>query len=183
MNAKDIQFKIEQYTIEKSNFEDSRNYVSLSGISDDEDVIITRYKKGYFANKEQRLKCYKGYQMEADLINRLKNIFGNDLDIANKEIVAVPNLVKGHADGFIFGYPLDCKSVLMDDWIPDSKLPRKVYWQMQSYILYSKSNRGYVIYESRENGKLKVFDVYPNKVIQDEIAEKIERIIKAIKLS
>ena len=118
--------------------------------------------------------------MEHDLLNRLENLYGHNL-IVGKEISAFNGLVKGHPDAFLFETPLDCKSVLMDDWIPkDRTLPNRIFWQMQSYMLYTNSRLSIVIFESRENGIIKVIPVYESKAIQDKIQQKLKKVVEAI---
>lgn len=119
--------------------------------------------------------------MERDLLSRLENLYGHNL-ITGKEISAFNGLVKGHPDAFLFGIPLDCKSVLMDDWIPkDRTLPNRIFWQMQSYMLYTNTSLSFVVFESRENGLIKVIPVCETKAIQDKIQEKLLKVVESIK--
>ena len=168
-----------RYTITHSSFDEHRDYIGLSHISETIEDIIKAYKQPQTVDNFVYLKCYKGYQMERDVVHRLGEIYGDRLAIFG-EITAFNGLVRGHPDCWLDGFPVDIKSVLMNDWIPRDKLPRKVYWQMQGYLLYSGSEKCYVIYESREMGAIKVFSVFPNASIQNEIKEKLEQIIKII---
>lgn len=179
LDPRKINAKIVNYTARNSRYETSRSYVSLSNIYLSVEDLINQYKNGFADSIPIRLKCYKGYQMEDDILNRLGSIFGDlKTDI---EINIHHGLIQGHPDFSLYDHPGDCKSVLKDDWIPKpGKLPRKVYWQMQGYMLYLKKKKSLVIYESRENGYLKTFLVYENHRIQSEISMKINEIINEL---
>jgi len=173
--AENITKDIEDYTAENSNYETSRNYISLSHCSLSVEEIVNQYRNGFKDSLEIRLRCYKGYQMEFDLVMRLSKIYPGKIKTGT-EITGFGGIVKGHPDFMFEGCPGDCKSVLMNDWIPQNgKLPRKVYWQMQGYMKYSETNKSLVIYESREGGRIKAFWVYPNQRIQEEINLKLSQ--------
>jgi len=172
---------IEQYTADHSHFDSSRPYIQLSNCSAGEQEIIHQYYNGFTDSKEIRLKCYKGYQMEKDLKERLVNIYGNRIS-TTIEVVAFDGLVKGHPDFTFDSYPGDCKSVLMDEWLPkEHQLPRRVFWQMQGYMLYMSKPVAVVIYESRESGKIQDHWIKAHKPTQQLIDEKLTRIVNQIK--
>lgn len=172
--------EIEKYTAENSNYQTSRNYISLSSISLSVGELISQYKTGFPDSIETRLKCYKGYQMEKDLLARIQNIFGDRVNI-NIELSFLDGLVKGHPDFSFDGYPADCKSVLMDEWLPqDGKVSRKIYWQMQGYMKIMAKDKALLIYESRESGKLVEVWIKANANIQKEIGDKLVQIKNSI---
>ncbi|HRI47778.1 MAG TPA: hypothetical protein PK559_11785 [Ignavibacteriaceae bacterium] len=111
--------------------------------------------------------------MERDLIFRLKKIYG---DRIKTNIEYQKGIVKGHPDFELDGIPGDCKSVLMDEWLPDKKLPMKVYWQIQGYLYLSQKRNAILIYESRESGMLKVFEIFKNDNFQNQIKTKLDKI-------
>jgi hypothetical protein len=171
---------ISSFTIANNNFDTFRNYIPLSQMHLSVDEIITSLQKGYETNILSDLKCYKGYQMEADMKRRIKSIFGERVDF-DFEISAHNGLVKGHPDFNFDRYPADCKSVLMDDWLPkDNKLPRKVYWQMQGYMLYMNKDKSLVVYESRESGLISDFWIRANANIQKEIKDKVQTLVDTV---
>lgn len=174
-----VEKQLINYTVAISNFENRRDYVSLSHCYLPFEDLINQYFQGFEADKRQRLKCYKGYQMERDLVKRITDIFGGDIKL-NYEISAFDGLVKGHPDFVMNGFPCEIKSVLKDDWIPKDKLPQKVYWQVQGYMLYMGKEYALVVYESRESGLIKCFSVRENKNIQDIIAKKMRKIVAFI---
>jgi hypothetical protein len=171
--------KLEEYTAANSHFETARNYLSLSHAALPAGAILEQYEKGFEDSLATRLKCYKGYQMERDLLGRIKAVFGNDIE-TGLEISAFDGLVKGHPDFFFKGAPADVKSVLLDDWLPVERLPRKVFYQMQAYMKYSGRAEALVIYESRETGNMRAFFIPQNWRIQEEIDGKYSQIVEQI---
>jgi hypothetical protein len=85
-------------------------------------------------------------------------------------------LWKGHVEIVLDDIPTDCKSVPLDEHLPQDRLPRRVYWQMQAYMLYGNWATGMIIYESRESGIIRDYLVAPNGSIQRQIEEKRKRI-------
>ncbi len=170
---------LENYTCGISHFETSRDYISISHCGLSVDEIVQQHQLGFTDTPDVRLRCYKGYQMEADLKSRIKGAFP-DRYSEGKEATAFNGLVKGHPDFMFDGFPSDCKSVALDDHLPQGKVPRKVYWQMQGYMLYMNSPKSLVIYESRHTGKLLDFWIMANIKIQEEIHDKFTAVIKII---
>lgn len=169
------------HTVANSQYDSHRGYLGMSQIIADEAEILKKFRSETPATQEHQLKCYKGYQMEADLVKRCKQIWGDKIT-TGKELSAYNGMVKGNPDFFLNNKPCDCKSVLLDSHIPEpNKLPKRVYWQMQAYMLYAKENLSFVIYESRESGKLSVIAVRQNRHIQAEIELKFQRLVKAIR--
>ncbi len=179
MKVKEIAEALEKYTIEKSNFDEKRNYISMSHSHLSVEELIEQYTKGFEKTKDICLKCYKGYQMEEDMISRLNAVFKEKITNGG-EIEVFAGIVKGHPDFRFENNPADLKSVLMDDWIPKEKVPYKVYCQMQSYMMYSNRDRGLVIYESRETGIIKAFDLFSNNKLQKEIHNKFREVVKKL---
>lgn len=188
MTAQELQKSLTDYTVANCGFEEKRNYVSMSNIFMEPEELVRQYQAGYSADTTARLKCYKGYQMELDLKRRIAEIF--ILPNPTTEILLDPEfsssdrLFKCHPDLMIDGYPADCKSVLKDEWIPESfsKVSRKIKYQMQGQMMLSKTKQSFIIYESRESGLIKVIDVYINEAVVGEIIEKMEAIRKLLKI-
>lgn len=177
---------IENYTASISNFETKRNYISLSHCSLPVDQILNTWFNGFEDSHEIRLRCYKGYQMERDFKQRLIAMT-NLCFTEHEEIEAYGGLVKGHPDLQFYpestsnGIPSDCKSVPLDIHLPEKLLPKKVYWQMQGYMLYGKRDRALVLYESRETGIIRDYLIRENASIQREIDLKMQTIVQQIK--
>lgn len=167
-------------TISKSNFQTKRDYVSMSSASKSPEQIYQDYINGYSASTLEELKCYKGYQMERDLLSRIVATFNTE-DITHPEITAFGGIVKGHPDFKLYGCPAECKSVLMDEWLPqDNKVSNKIYWQMQAYMLYSKKKEAFVVFESRENGQIRTVHLKANERIMEQIEIKFKKVVEQI---
>jgi len=181
-----------RHTISESNFEEKRNYISLSHIALPEEELIRQYTHGFDWEVKTKLKCYKGYQMEKDLLQRIVRIFDKDQILFKPEIVAFDNgqlKILGHPECLIDGWITDCKSVLKDEWLPENTrgISRKIFWQMQGYMRYNtastKTDYALVIFESRESGIIRDYWIKQNVKIQEEIEKKIENIILRLKTS
>lgn len=170
---------LENYTCNISHFETSRDYISISHCGLSVDEIVEQHLKGFTDTPDIRLRCYKGYQMEADLKARIKGAFPQSY-ADGIEAVAFDGQVKGHPDFMFDGFPADCKSVALDEHLPQGRVPRKVYWQMQGYMLYLNLPKSLVIYESRHTGKLLDFWINSNLKIQEEIHDKFTEVIRVI---
>lgn len=172
----DFVSRIERYTAEHSNFDSSRDYISMSHSNLSVVDLVNQFESGFDDSLAIRLKCYKGYQMQKDLINRITAVFG-DAIVTDAEISAFNGVVKGHPDFMYNGIPGDCKSVALDTWLPQGKLPYRVFCQMQAYMLYSSTTSAVVIYESRETGKLAQFIVAQSRKVQTEIDDKFRAVV------
>lgn len=175
-----ISQQLEAYTASISNFQPMRNYVSMSHAVEDAETLIRQYKEGYPDTLDIRLKCYKGYQWERDLMERMSQAFRTQVSIPllpsedkDFELSAFSGLVRGHLDGKFEGYPLECKTVPLDEHLPqEGKVSKRIYWQLQSYMLYGHWPKALVIYESRETGHLRDWWIRENKAIQSAIYSK-----------
>jgi hypothetical protein len=143
------------------------------------DEIVDQIKNGFKDSPEIRLRCYKGYQMESDLKSRIKGAYPLSYSDGT-EAVAFNGLVKGHPDFMFDNFPADCKTVAIDEHLPFNRVPRKVFWQMQGYMLYLNKPKSLVIYESRATGKLADFWISANLKIQEEIHDKFQQVINII---
>jgi len=174
-----LSVELERYTAANSNFDRTRPYVSMSHVTLSEEEIMALFLNGFEDSLAIRLRCYKGYQMERDLKERISKVFPDQVKFGI-EIEAFQGMVLGHPDFFFAGYPADCKSVPLDEHLPGGKLPRRVYWQMQAYMKYSLKSQALVIYESRETGRIMHYWIRENLAIQAEINHKLQRVVEAI---
>ena len=186
ITADRLQRDLTKYTINHSRYEESRSYIGLSSIWDCPAAIINRYLHGNGdPGVRGRLKCYKGYQIEDDLVRRLIAIYGGGQDTSerikrNVPIILFGGLVRGHMELTIDGVPIEVKSVPLDEHLP-VKLSRKVLWQVDGYMLYLPSEKCLVVYESRESGLLRVFEVFLNKEYGERIERKVEELVRYAK--
>lgn len=114
-------------------------------------------------------------------MQRIQAVFGDQIS-THIEYTAFDGLVKGHPDLAYSGFPGDCKSVLKDEWLPkDGKLPNRIYWQLQAYMLYGGAYKALVIFESRETGLLYDTWIRENLTIQREINNKFSKAVQRIR--
>lgn len=180
LSAEQISSALMTWTAENSGYEERRDYLGLSHASLEVDEIVSNYRAAVHADVMQRLKTYKGYQMERDLLRRLVSVYGDRIQ-PGEEISVFHGLVKGHPDLRIDGAPGDCKTVPLDEHLPQpGRLPRRVFWQMQAYMLYAPAERALVIYESRASGLLWATWIFPVRRIQDEIDAKYRAAVEMI---
>lgn len=174
---------IEQHTADISGFQTKRDYISMSHAFEDADTLLKYYNSGFEDSLAIRLKCYKGYQWERDLMTRFKAAYPAFLYYPEKEIEisAFGGLVKGHVEGTFEGYPCDCKTVPLDEHLPkDGKVSKRIYWQLQSYMRYMEREKALVIFESRETGHLRDFWIRRNPAIQSAIHDKFQFVTQTI---
>lgn len=162
------------YTCEHSNFDKTRPYLSLSHANLPEDKIWEQFIKGFEDSTEIRLRCYKGYQMEKDMLERLATLYPIK---TGTEISAFGGLVKGHPDFELPGIIGDIKSVASDRYLPSVfGIPYRAQCQMQAYLLFNDGKRGLFIFESRESGKIEEFWLDRSLGMMEEIFDKYERL-------
>lgn len=174
--------KIIEQTLLNCRFEEKRDYVSLSQISQPVEELVRQYREGYISDENGKLKCYKGYQMENDLLKRVKAAYGEAI-ILHPEVTysACPNLIKGHPDFKYNEYPGDSKSIAVDEWLPkDGYVSKRIYMQMQAYMLCMGVDKSVVLFESRETGKMLDIWVHANDSMQNIIELKLIEVIKIL---
>lgn len=175
-----ISEQLEAWTAAKSGFETKRTYVSLSHAWMNAEQLYNTWVNGFDDSHLIRLRCYKGYQMERDMLDRLVRVFGSRIYLGTT-ITAFDNLVQGHPEGeFDEDYYFDCKSVPLDAHLPETRLPAKVFQQMQAYTLYGKRRKAIVIYESRESGIIRDYLVTPVRSVQQNIDAKYKTVVQQI---
>lgn len=172
---------LEELTIQTSRFDERRNYISLSRIYLQPEILVDEFLKGRTANRKEKLKCYKGYQFEDDLLKRLKIVYPDDLKTGT-ELSIEDGLFKGHPDFEFKSYPGDCKSLNRDDYMPwDHRISPKHFYQIQAYMMYSGKDKGYILYESQESGTLLCLSFQANERVQKNISERIIQIKQLLK--
>lgn len=162
--------ELEQFTASISNFDTERDYISMSHAGLDLPDLIKTIDNGFEDSISIRLMCYKGYQMEKDLLARISKKFPHNV-ITTVEYEAYDGLVKGHPDFLFNGYPGDCKTVPLEEYLPENerRLSRKIFYQMQAYMLYGKKDKALVVMEARDTGKLRDYWLVANRSVMDII--------------
>ena len=175
---------LEKFTAANSGFETARDYISISHCYEPVDRIVQKFIDGFEDSHMIRLRCYKGYQMERDLVGRIMKCFPKEASTDYEEITAFGGLVKGHPDLIFNGYWADCKAVPLDEHLPfstpEKRLPSRVYWQMQGYMRYGGGEKALLIYESRESGIIRDYWVKASKGVQDAIHDKLTKVVQIV---
>lgn len=181
----DISKRIAQYTGMISNFQPTRNYISMSHAIEDPQTLINQYFNGFPDTLDIRLKCYKGYQWERDLMKRLNESCGEVVWHPEEdfEVVAFDGLVKGHVEALFDSYPCDGKTVPLDEHLPENvgRISRRIRFQMNAYMKYMGKDKGLLVYESRETGHLRDFWIFADTTIQSQIDSKFSTVVGEIK--
>lgn len=175
----EIKAALEKVTVAESCFDTERKYIGLSQIGDCPLITVRKYLNGHSAGVLGMLKCYKGYQMERDLVRRLTVAFPNRIQPGG-EVSGFGGRVLGHPDFHLDDIPGDCKSVNLDEHLPKRGLPRRVEFQMNGYMYFGDKPRSYVVYESRQSGILRVYEVFPSSFIVTEIERRLGLIMLCI---
>ncbi len=179
-NVDNLQMALINWTVANSGYENQRAYIGLSGIADCPQVIYDHFMHGNKPNGiNGHLLTRISYELEADLIRRLTAL---NLYKPAKEISLYDGLVRGHPDGIIDGDLLEIKTVAEEDHFPrEGKLPRRVYWQVQAYLHFSKLRHAQIIYLARANGALKVIPIHYNPSLALDIVNKIDMLVEAVR--
>ena len=170
-------------TCNMSGFETKRDYISISGIWREPDAIVHEYIHGSVTDTSGHLKCYRGYAAERAMMERLKLVEGYE---PHEEISldGYP-LIKGHPDFKFFGKPSDYKSYALDEHLPsDHKtVGKRIFWQMQGYMLGANQSESYLLCESLQSGKIKTIEIKSNDKVQDMIWNKSGQIYNLLNIS
>jgi hypothetical protein len=179
MLTRNLQTTLVNYSVAQSGFSTRRNYIGLSGIADCEQVIYDRYRFGQQAGVDERLCTRLSYELEAALIERLKDL---GLYWPGEEILLHGGLVQGHTDGQIDGREvLEIKTLPKAIWLPENgRVPRRVYWQVQAYMHYLQHAWAHVLYLARDTGELRAIGVRYNLALGKDIEAKVERLVSAV---
>lgn len=162
-----------------SRHQERRNYIGLSSIGECERVIYDLYTHGVSHSLQARLKDAMGYALEDVLIARLTEM---GLYRPASPIVLYDGLVQGHPDGEVDGDLLEIKTIESAKWLPEpSRLPNRVFFQVQAYMHYAGYGRAHVLYLARDTGEMRVIGVSHNDNIAEKINAKIARLVSAVK--
>ncbi len=178
MKAVELEKALTDWTVENSGYDEHRNYIGLSTIADCPKEIYRRFFNETHASRELRLRTRFTYEIEANLIERLRAL---GLYRKAETISVYDGLVQGNPDGRILEDLLEIKTIPLSEHIPRDRLPARVYWQCQAYMKYGSYPATLVIYLARETGCFKVFDICPNAMRMEIIDRKVQRLIQAVK--
>ncbi len=178
MNAWELEYKLTDFSVRTSGYDEHRDYIGLSGVWDCPLVIYRRYFNRMGVSTEARLKTKYSYEVE-DIIKRRLRAMG--ILSPSREISLYDGLVKGHTEGEILGRLFDVKTVAISAHFPNGQLPYKVRFQMNAYMKYGPYPDTLVIYFARDSGLFKAYDLFPDSDIQIEIVVKLEQLVEAVR--
>jgi len=196
MNAGVLQDALVRVTAENSGHEEHRRYLGMSQIAKCPRRLFFEVQKGTPADIDDKLRCYKGYQMERDLLARLGlalDLLGGDWVLTPEvgEISALGEQFIGHPDGelvFLDGEEkvlVEIKSTLqesLDRIIVKARIPTRHWWQVQCYLRFGGWERALVIYEARDTGRLYVHPVRRHKQTGERCERKARIVLDALEV-
>jgi len=173
----DLQRQLVKYIVEHSGHDAHRRYIGLSGIGDCEQVIYDRYMSGTPATVNERMKTAISYDLEQALIEKLTAL---RLYRPGEEISRLYGLVQGHTDGWIRNDLLEIKTIEREEWFPESRVPFRVYMQVQAYLHYLNTQFAQVIYLARDTGAVQVYGIRRDERRGEEIESKLVHLMSAV---
>jgi hypothetical protein len=178
MNAAELQQALIDWSVKYSGYEDHRNYIGLSGISDCPKVIFRRFFNSYAIQVKEHLRTRYSHEIEGVIKDRLRKM--GVLEIG-QEISAYQGMVRGHIDGEISEKLLEIKTVPLAEYLPVGGVPRKVFWQVQGYMCYGGYEEALVLYFARDKGTFRTFEIPIDQAVGNEIDAKIKSVLDAVK--
>jgi hypothetical protein len=187
MNATTLQKLIEDESIRQCGHEERKGKLSMSWLHLPEGEILQRVRTGCQMDDQTKLKLFQGTWAEEGMINRLMPaIYGETFKkVFNVEISAFDSRLTGHID-----FILDAETIVeykcigtrekFDKQKAQGKVPFKVFSQVQSYLLWGKYKKAFVVYECRDDGTIWVTEMPPHLNRQHELMEIAMRILSKI---
>lgn len=194
MNAKEIERRLTKAAVETSGHDPNRYrtghggepYLGMSQISKSEDDLLAMIQgQGWQPTEEDHLRLRLGHVFEAVVEGLLFEaglveedvIYGDELEV----VAAFDERFRGHIDGYFpCGALLEIKSTYqskLDYLMKQKRLPSRVYEQVQMYMAHGRFDEAYVVYIARDTGRMWVFYVRPNPVVQQKLNAKAKRVL------
>lgn len=181
MRPNELESQIVNWTVMNSGFDLRRPYIGLSGIYDCPALIYERYFNGYERlSVDEHLKTRMAYDLEAVLQARLMQL---GVYSEGETIRLHDGLVQGHTDGVIDGRDLlEIKTVSINEHLPPNKrIPKRVFWQVQAYLHYTKRRYAQIVYLARASGLVMVLGLKYREDIGGRIERKVDRLVEAVR--
>lgn len=146
--------KIDEYITMHSGFEEHRDYLSMSHLSECPRKIVREMREGFTVEEHTHRMAYAGYEHERNVIFMLHEM--GLIDRVNVEVVApFDSRLRGHLDGIWGNVVIEIKSLShknFEKMIQKDK--NRALWkhfvQVQMYMRYSGLKEAVVIYRDRE---------------------------------
>jgi hypothetical protein len=177
MDAGMVYQQLVNWTVQHSGHREKRGYIGLSAIGECERAIYDNVHAGQKFGVDEHLRTRLSFELESALIERLKalKLYGEP-----EEIDLFNHAVQGHTDGLVGDAVLEIKTVSYDAHFPNGRLPERVYWQVQAYLHFLNRRQALVVYMARANGEIRVYPIWYNPKVGQQIVEKLERVTNAV---
>lgn len=196
MNAAVLQDALVRITAENSGHEEHRDYLGMSQIAKCPRRLFFEIQNGTPSDLDGKLRCYKGYQMECDLLTRMAlvlDLLGGDWILAPEvgEISALGEQFIGHPDGELVSLDgkerilVEIKSTLqesLDRILERARIPTRHWWQVQCYLRFGGWERALIIYEARDTGRIYVHPVRRDERTGERCERKARLVLDALEV-
>src|SRR3972149_10017116 len=153
MNALDVQNKINEYIIENSGWEPTRQYLSISHVSGCPLRAVREYRDGFSIDSNTHRMCFAGYEQEKSIREMLIKT-GVITQVGIEVVAPFDARLRGHVDGVSGTTALiEIKSISTRKWeklIRDNRAFYEHFTQCQLYMLYGGWKETVIVYRNRE---------------------------------
>lgn len=182
LEPKELREDLERWTEEHCGWEEDRDYLGMSGISECPAELYDRLVdgRGPVFGRAARLR-YEECLHKRDLVKRLEGLGSYE---PGCEVVAdFDERFQGHTDGEVAGLLLDVESVTRRDFKEVRARNRALqghYEQVQCYLRYGGWERAVVLYKCRETGEVRPIMVWPHFETQERLERKAREVLEAV---
>lgn len=182
----DLKSSINEYIQRHSNYDEHRNYLGISKISECPTRVYDEFLEGAPGSESIYRMCYAGYEQEKMILEMLSGIgFARILTNENKEVIApFDDRLRGHIDAEDYvGNLLEIKSVNSVKFNKIVQAGRSLpnhYIQVQLYMRYGRWKSAWIVYRCRETYEHHFIYVNYYAKMADEYERKAKRILAAI---
>lgn len=185
MTTQTFHMLLVEETVRQCGHQERKGVLSMSSLLEKDEVIIDRFRNGHDVDTLTKLKFYHGSHAEEGMRTRLIALFEQTGKLeCGTTLVAYDGRLTGHVDFIIDGIVVEYKTVptveILDRMREQNNLPRRVFYQVQAYLLWGKFPKAFVVYESRAGGFPWVIEVLPDGNIRAELRAKADRLITAL---
>lgn len=178
-----IQQAIEHYIVDHSGFDEYRNYLGMSRLSECPRKIYNEFLRGTPINENTHRMAYAGYEQEKCILDML--IGSHVAQLSPRELIApFDNRIKGHIDAeTLDGQLLEIKSVSAFKWkkiVEENRPLHSHAVQVQMYMHYGGYKKGIIVYRNRETYEHIVFEEHPSPEKVRKYELKAQIILRAI---
>lgn len=186
LDVQSLKDQLVQETGRLCGHQERKGKLSMSTLYLPIEELLKRYQEGHIVDDKTKLKLFQGTHAEIGVRNRLRCLaFANMWKYEPPtEISAFEGRLTGHIDGVLGGHLIEIKTVpsasALEDIRTTNRVPNKVFWQVNAYMLWGRYPDCYVIYETRAEGEICIVEVRPNRRIQEEMREKAQKLLQLV---